>query len=87
MPSTPKFVANFTIESGPAISRGNLSRSSVDVEICFAIRAHRAPVRCVAFAKGDRKFLAVTDPFTKLASSIYIYKLDPERPAKRTVAA
>jgi hypothetical protein len=44
-------------------------------------------VRCVAFAKGDRKFLAVTDPFTKLASSIYIYKLDPERPAKRTVAA
>jgi len=45
--------------------------------------SHRAPVRCVAFAKGDRKFLAVTDPFTKLASSIYIYKLDPERPTKQ----
>jgi hypothetical protein len=44
-------------------------------------------VRCVAFAKGDRKFLAVTDPFTKLASSIYIYKLDPERPSKRTFLA
>lgn len=46
--------------------------------------SHRAPVRCVALATGDRKFLAVTDPFTKLASSIYIYKLDPEKPTKRT---
>jgi len=45
--------------------------------------SHRAPVRCVALAHGDRKFLAVTDPFTKLASSIYVYKLDPDRPTKQ----
>jgi len=41
--------------------------------------SHRAPVRCVALAEGDRRFLAVTDPFNKLTSSIYIYKLDVDK--------
>jgi len=47
---------------------------------------HRAPVRSVAFAYGDRRFLTVTDPFTKLPANILIYKLDPDNPHKQSSA-
>jgi len=47
---------------------------------------HRAPVRSVALAHGDRKFLTVTDPFSKLPPTILIYKLDPENPHKQSSA-
>jgi len=45
---------------------------------------HRAPVRCVSLAHGDRRFLTVTDPFSKLPPAILIYPLDPENPEKQS---
>ncbi|KAL6058651.1 Eukaryotic translation initiation factor 3 subunit I [Balamuthia mandrillaris] len=47
---------------------------------------HRAPVRCVALAHGDKKFLTVSDPkkTQKLPPTILIYKLDPDRPYKQS---
>jgi len=47
---------------------------------------HRAPVRCVSLATGDRRFLTVTDPFSKLPPTILIYALDPEHPRKQSAA-
>jgi len=43
-------------------------------------------VRCVALALGDRRFLTVTDPFSKLPPTILIYNLDPENPGKQNPA-
>jgi translation initiation factor 3 subunit I len=44
---------------------------------------HRAPVRAVAFAYGDKRFLTVTDPFSKLPPSIAIFKFDSEHPSNQ----
>jgi translation initiation factor 3 subunit I len=47
---------------------------------------HRAPVRSVAFAQGSRRFITVTDPFTKLPPAILIYKLDTDHPRKQSTS-
>src|ERR1700735_4182926 len=37
---------------------------------------HRAPVRCVEFAEGDKQFLVVTDQVMKQPATIFVYASD-----------
>jgi len=44
----------------------------------FTNISHRAPVRCVEFAEGDRQFLTVTDQVMGQPATIFVYSLSSD---------
>eukprot|EP01112_Ceratiomyxa_fruticulosa_P001569 TRINITY_DN1174_c0_g1_i1.p1 TRINITY_DN1174_c0_g1~~TRINITY_DN1174_c0_g1_i1.p1 ORF type:complete len:324 (-),score=61.91 TRINITY_DN1174_c0_g1_i1:178-1149(-) len=67
-----------TVITGGADSRAKLWDAETGKEI--ADIPHRAPVKWVAFAEGDKQFLTLTDQVMGHLSGIFIYNMEGRRP-------